>query len=322
VDIFYKAKAILDLKKVIEDDYNDVNGLIKIDISNRFQLPENYLFRIKSNVNQISVCTWWFTGFHGRKPNKNERLSKLYFGTCTPLYDDLIDEFNFTEEQIFALMKDEEITIDHPYAFWCRFYFKELMKTIEDKNGFSKYFELNNAAQFEGNYLQSQLNNIDSKALLENTIYKGATAMLLTRNIIEEPLSENEKIWISHSGSLLQIENDIFGAYLDTLAKKKTFVTQAENPLIFENLIDLWLEKTFLALEKAKPKNLKQTWASQSIIFAMGKVCLNQYKKVISTHGKWDVSTISRNEGVCDMEKTSTRIDMLKEANKIYNTFI
>ena len=180
-----------------------------------------------------------FTNFEDRTTNTKERENnKLYF-ILASLYDDLMDE-NLVSQSVLNEMFlhpekanpnsfSETVLIDTHLKLLSRVYNKEAYQRV-----------LNNIHQAQIDSLEQLKNDISLERILSITERKGGYSLLMCRHYIEMATNENiDNCWYQ-LGGMIQMTNDLFDIYKDTMAGIYTFAnTQNE----FEKIKDQYVSQ-------------------------------------------------------------------------------
>ena len=180
-----------------------------------------------------------FANFEDRTTNTKERENnKLYF-ILASLYDDLMDG-NLVSQSVLNEMFlhpekanpnsfSETVLIDTHLKLLSRVYNKEAYQRV-----------LNNIHQAQIDSLEQLKNDISLERILSITERKGGYSLLMCRQYIEMATNENiDNCWYQ-LGGMIQMTNDLFDIYKDTMAGIYTFAnTQKE----FEKIKDQYVSQ-------------------------------------------------------------------------------
>lgn len=174
----------------------------------------------------VLACAQMYLALKGRRLTTNERKRLTLVGAMATICDDLIDEHDWTREQIFSLLSRQfDETALEPKA--------QLLIALNN--------ELNNIWPLQERYLQqlrialewqsSSARQLDPSITLEEIVHicreKNGHTSLMFASLIDEPWSEAEKKFIYQSAIVGQLTNDSFDIYFDTLAGLNTYVNRA-----------------------------------------------------------------------------------------------
>jgi hypothetical protein len=260
-----------------------------------------------------------FAKLENRYTNTIERENnKLYF-ILASLYDDLMDE-NIVSQAVLNEMFlnpahaktesfNEEVLINTHL---------KLLNLVQDKEAYQKV--LNNIHQAQIDSLEQLKNDILLERILSITERKGGYSLLMCRHYIQ--MSANEAIdncWYQ-LGGMIQMTNDLYDIYKDTMAGINTFAnTQNE----FEKIRDQYVSQVHnykLSIEKLAFDDSKKLkfQIKLSLIPALGYVALENLKQL---QGKADnlkpFKDYARKDLIVDMEKVKNIIKLIKFSYQI-----
>ncbi len=260
-----------------------------------------------------------FTNFEDRTTNTKERENnKLYF-ILASLYDDLMDE-NIVSQAVLNEMFlnpenakpksfSEVVLIDTHL---------KLLNLVQNKEAYQKV--LNNIHQAQIDSLEQLKNDISLESILSITERKGGYSLLMCRHYIQ--MSANEVIdncWYQ-LGGLIQMTNDLYDIYKDTMAGIHTFAnTQNEFDKIRDQYVSQ-VHKYKLSIEKLAYDDSKKLkfQIKLSLIPALGYVALENLKQL---QGKADklkpFKEYARKDLIVDMEKVSNILKLFKYSYQI-----
>jgi len=260
-----------------------------------------------------------FANFENRTTNTKERENnKLYF-ILASLYDDLMDE-NIVSQAVLNEMFlhpekanpnsfSETVLIDTHL---------KLLSRVYDKEAYQKV--LNNIHQAQIDSLEQLKNDISLQRILSITERKGGYSLLMCRQYIEMATKENiDNCWYQ-LGGMIQMTNDLFDIYKDTMAGIHTFAnTQNE----FEKIRDQYISQVHKynqSIEKLEYNDSKKLkfQIKLSLIPALGYVALENLKQL---QGKADIlkpfKDYARKDLIVDMEKVKNIIKLIKFSYQI-----
>ena len=260
-----------------------------------------------------------FAKFENRTTNTNERENnKLYF-VLASLYDDLMDEDIVSKEVLNQMFLNpahakpksfnEAVLIDTHLKLLSRVYNKEAYQRV-----------LNNIHQAQIDSLEQLKSDISLDRILSITERKGGYSLLMCRHYIEMSNNENiDNCWYQ-LGGMIQMTNDLYDIYKDTMAGIYTFAnTQNE----FEKIRDQYISQvhkynqSIEKLEYDDSKKLKFQ-IKLSLIPALGYVALENLKQL---QGKADnlkpFKEYARKDLIVDMEKIKNIIKLIKFSYQI-----
>ena len=260
-----------------------------------------------------------FANFENRTTNTKERENnKLYF-ILASLYDDLMDE-NIVSQAVLNEMFlhpekanpnsfSETVLIDTHLKLLSLVYHKEAYQKV-----------LNNIHQAQIDSLEQLKNDISLERILSITERKGGYSLLMCKHYIQIPASESlDNCWYQ-LGGMIQMTNDLYDIYKDTMAGIYTFAnTQNE----FEKIKDQYVSQvhkynqSIEKLEYDDSKKLKFQ-IKLSLIPALGYVALENLKQL---QGKADnlkpFKEYARKDLIVDMENVSNILKLFKYSYQI-----
>jgi hypothetical protein len=267
---------------------------------------------------QSTITNMWFGALRGAKATTDETDTGLLLGAVTPIYDDLLDDYQLTHTQINdrPTFKDAKITNLVLLYQWLDLKIKE---RISLKSEYAKYLALIIEAQAQSQ-TQHQLHTVDPAYISTITNDKGGYATLLYRCLLGNPLAKGEESAIYELGALLQLMNDLFDLYKDTQSGTTTLVTQCQNP---KELLPLYKRQLITVIKKFASLNYSKVHKDSCIrliltMVSQGIICSNQFVALQKKHGHFNVKQFTRKDLICDMEKLSNQFNCYIIANQLY----
>ena len=305
----YKAYLTLGAKVYVT---NRVRSRIFIQKLNQLlrntgqQLSRQQVNRIQQYTTQSCITNSWFSALRGYRPDTLETQRALYLGAFTPIYDDLMDQHSYSHEKLMETIRQDNLPTNADLLLLKKLY-DTLMGIIDNPTTFEKCLVLTGKSQNQSTK-QHNKEKIDNEILWKITADKGGHATLLYRSILNNPLLPGEQKAIYVLGSILQLTNDLFDMYKD---HQNGFQTLATNTSSFTSIKTLFLKTTeqtislFYALDYPR-KNIHQAVDQMLSVVSRGMVCLDQFVSIQEKeNGLFDISTLSRETLICDMEKIS-----------------
>ena len=260
-----------------------------------------------------------FANFEDRTTNTKERENnKLYF-ILASLYDDLMDE-NIVSQTVLNEMFlnparatpgsfSETVLIDTHLR---------LLSLVHNKEAYQKV--LNSIHQAQIDSLEQLKNDISLDRILSITERKGGYSLLMCRHYIEMSNNENiDNCWYQ-LGGMIQMTNDLYDIYKDTIAGIYTFAnTQNEFDKIRNQYVSQ-IHKYKISVEKLDYDDSKKLkfQIKLSLIPALGYVALENLKQL---QGKADnlkpFKEYARKDLIVDMEKVSNILKLFKYSYQI-----
>ena len=260
-----------------------------------------------------------FAKFENRTTNTKERENnKLYF-VLASLYDDLMDE-NIVSQAILNEMFlnpaqatpgsfSETVLIDTHL---------KLLSLVHNKEAYQKV--LNSIQQAQIDSLEQLKSDISLDRILCITERKGGYSLLMCRHYIEMSNNENiDNCWYQ-LGGMIQMTNDLYDIYKDTIAGIYTFAnTQNE----FEKIRDQYvsqINKYKICVEKLDYNDSKKLifQIKLSLIPALGFVALENLKQLQGKNERLNpFIAYPRKDLIIDMEKIKNIFKLIKYSYQI-----
>ncbi len=277
--------------------------------------------RIKTGTAIAAVTNLWFSTLRGDQTKESEHLSGLLLGAVTPVYDDLMDLFGYTHDEIVG-GKFNGIAESSNLIQLSAYLIPETYQSIAQKEAYDHFYLLTVAGQTQSHQQQSG-ESLTTGQLEDVMGQKGGNATLLYRQILANPMIDGEEKAIFLLGKLMQLINDLFDTRSDYLAGNLTLATSCENPnelrYLFDSLVGE-MTAAFARLSYPK-KNIKNALRLMMPVIARGEVCLKQFEQLFRQYGHFRLAEFSRQELVCDMEKTLNLWANYREAAKLYRKY-
>ncbi len=298
MDIRRQKKYLkIKLEPLLKDvaDYND--GSVKQDDIKR--IAEYYGIVIGVLYGES------FSRLRGYKMNPQERSAITSFGIITGIYDDFFDKHDLDEELLLKLTNEPE-TIN-PDRLIDRIFIRYRNDIIE--NTVQKDFLWQMVDKTYHSQVESRKQNneaLSQDEIKRITFDKGAYSMLLFRSVLRNDLVEGEYEALYNLGAALQLVDDIFDLYFDLQENVSTLATQAKH---IGGLKDIFYDQMNTGLDYCKRmnyqrKNIRNFLYKIIPVFCQCMTCLEQLEKLEQKSGSFDPSQFTRQELVCDMEKS------------------
>ena len=249
----------------------------------------------------------------GKAMTPDERYRLTYMGALTGLFDDLFDEKMVQESHIKELVNNpsESIVASSHERLFVRFYEKVL-----DSGNISLVKEHLNRV-FHAQVLSKKQKDpgIKEEDIRHITLEKGGTSLLFYRCAFPEPVSESEYRMVYHLGGLGQLENDIFDIYKDHLENIRTLATTASRVPDLRSEYKTLMHDVFNLVSKTDfpAKNRKRFSGFVSLVSSRGLVCLDHLQKLENlANGVFDISSYSREDLICDMERAGNQLKLFR----------
>lgn len=246
-----------------------------------------------------------FCFLRGKAMSEPERWVSTSQGIITGLFDDFLDDHKLPEEQIVKMVENPESILPKLSSekLFLKFYLKALQKAADPKE-IKKQFLLVHRAQMMS--VEQENSAIDRSRIWEITRKKGGDSVLFYRTAYDNLPKEGEEKALFQLGALMQLENDVFDIYKDARSNISTLPTSLlkviELHKHYEEQIILLLQ---LCYKMDYPEKQIKKFLSRIIpVLNRGFVCLDQYQKLENNNGgKFNISSFSRKQLICDMEK-------------------
>jgi len=255
-----------------------------------------------------------FAKFENRTTNTKERENnKLYF-VLASLYDDLMDE-NIVSQAVLNEMFlnpaqatprsfSETVLIDTHL---------KLLSLVHHKEAYQKV--LNSIHQAQIDSLEQLKSDISLDRILSITERKGGYSLLMCRHYIEMSNNENiDNCWYQ-LGGMIQMTNDLYDIYKDTVAGIHTFAnTQNEFDKIRDQYVSQ-IHKYKTSVEKLDYDDSKKLifQIKLSLIPALGFVALENLKQLQGRAERLKpFAAYPRKDLIIDMEKIKNIVKLIK----------
>jgi hypothetical protein len=234
-------------------------------------------------------------------------------GALTALFDDLFDDYNYTDEYILNLIAspaDNELNKPEIQLLL-------MLYGIFDKNtvhGQSAHKLITAITKSQINSRKQKSENLSIDELKQITSEKGGFAMQLYRRAFQTQISPGEDELFFAIGALGQLENDIFDVYNDSHSGIKTLANSELSIGELETYYQYLVNNVFEKLQKSGFTNYQKKEFGQiiNLISARAKVALNQYKSLLKKdENTSQLSKFTRKELICDMEKPLNLLKLL-----------
>ncbi|MBU0765842.1 MAG: hypothetical protein KJ607_13530 [Bacteroidetes bacterium] len=263
-----------------------------------------------------------FCGLFGRKMNPEEQYRLILLSHLACCFDDFFDETDICKNTINEMIRSPESFLPKSYgqSHFIRFY-KPLYKSVQDRESFFRYLAL--LVDFQQRSRQQAAPGISPEEIAHIMTGKGGYAALVIRSALDKPLAEGEEKAVMQLGKTSQLQDDIFDCYDDT---KRGIKTIANATTDIEGLLKLYRKEFSATLGlfaglpyPAREKN--EFLGFFIVLFSQGFVCLYRFLRLKRKYGHFSVCRFSRNETICDMEKTGPRIRLFLHSVKNHQRF-
>ncbi|MFZ4544027.1 MAG: class 1 isoprenoid biosynthesis enzyme [Saprospiraceae bacterium] len=266
------------------------------------QLPKNYEKRFSLYTKIATLFISWIETLRNQQLTENQKQIALLFCGLTPLFDDLLDEENFSREEI-KLLTEKKIQRGTLKEKLCIGLFEEIEKLSGGVN-WTNYWHKAIEFQVSSEIQLSQTLPIETlKSITEG---KGGYSLLLYLDaILAGKYSEKEANAIFHMGAMIQLTNDIFDIYKDRNEGISTLATTSKD---IKHLRRYFLQEAAKNLEQFQQLGYSKLQVrlfllQYHLILSRGSVALNQLALLQEKdNGIFTLEHYSRKELICDME--------------------
>ncbi|MGI9138985.1 MAG: hypothetical protein ACR2IM_08095, partial [Sediminibacterium sp.] len=194
----------------------------------------------------------------------------------------------------------------------------KLLSQVQDKEAYQKVLNEVHQAQIES--LQQFNNNISLKNIINITERKGGFSLLMCRHYIKLKASQNlDNCWYQ-LGGMIQMTNDLYDIYKDTVAGIHTF---ANTQNTYENILENYEDQVNKFIESIhqlhynKADKLKLQ-IKLSLITALGYIALENLKILQGKNKELlPFKSYPRKDLIIDMEKIKNIIKMFKYSYQV-----
>ena len=262
----------------------------------------------------VLACAQMYLTLKGRKLTKDERKRLTLVGAMATLCDDLIDENNFSRQQIFNLLSnnlnEEELETKAKLLVALN---KELQKFYTLSPQYLQQLKM--ALQRQAVSVKQSYPNISLEEIVNICREKNGHTSLMFASLLDEKWSNEELQFIYQSAIVGQLTNDSFDIYFDTQQGIKTYFNTA---LSIKNVREFFLNECMNLHEKvfacdAPIKNKLRTIQRMSVLHAFTLTALDHLQETEDKYGApVDWKSVPRREMVTDMAKNKNRIKTVR----------
>ncbi len=290
---------------------------IELDFNGKFdqQLVEK-VARYQSV--QLHFVANSFTKLHGRLNTEKEVERNILFFLMSVLYDEIIDEHLMDEETLNELFNQPELANPANFNEQVLVYIhQKLLNEVTDKQSYWNALQKTHQAQKDSN--KQFDDNTSIEEIIDITKRKGGYTLLMCRHYLND--SSNDLIdqcWYK-LGGLIQMTNDLFDTYKDTVNGINTFATKLKN---IESIAAIYNEQQTALNENIKrlpfdEKKKIEFAINMSIIPAFGHIALSQLKQLQSNSKDLpNFKNVKRKSLIIDMEKNINIIRLIRYSFK------
>ena len=249
----------------------------------------------------------------GKEMSWSERDRLTYMGSLTGLFDDFFDDKETSEIHIREMINNPRPSAaNNSYEeLFIKFYLKVL-----GGPGSERVKELlNMVCDAQIRSMKQKDPGISKEDIQSITLKKGGASLLFYRCAFPEEPGESEQKMLYLLGGLGQLENDIFDIYKDYHAQIRTLATTAKEISELRSFYIRLMKDVYSMLDQTTypGKNKKKFARLVSLISSRALVCLDHLQKQEKlSDGIFDLSSYSRKNLICDMEKPLNRLKLLR----------
>jgi hypothetical protein len=269
----------------------------------------------------VLACAQMYLALKGRTLTKGERKRLTLVGAMATLCDDLVDENNFTREQVFNLLSNnlDESALDTKAKLLVG-----LNKDLQTFYTLSPEYllQLKMALQRQAASVKQSDPTISLKEIVDICREKNGHTSLLFASLLDEEWSKEELQFIYQSAMVGQLTNDSFDIYFDTQDGIHTCFNSAPS---IKNVREFFLDEcaTLHAMVMAcnlPLKNKLRTINRMSILHAFTLTALDHLQQTEDKIGiPVDWKSVIRSEMVTDMAKNMNRIKTVRYMKYLSN---
>jgi hypothetical protein len=248
-----------------------------------------------------ALCT-----LRGRKMSSQERMACTYQGAFTGLFDDFFDKHQMSDELLRSFIeRPAEIKAANSSERLFLQFFSKASENFCNRDLTIHYFHEVYKAQVESR--KQAAPGLTRAEIKKITINKGGISVLFYRSVFTNPLTPAEENALYHMGGLMQLGNDIFDVYKDSLNHIETLMTTTgkvnDVRIIFQEMAaDSFNAFYHIGYKKGNVKRFLRL-ISMSLC-SRCYVCLDELeKKERQTGNVFLPHQYSRKDLVCDMDK-------------------
>ena len=281
-----------------------------------YQLPASVKKKVLFYYPMYTVlaCAQMYLALKGRKITKEERKRLTLVGAMATLCDDLIDENNFTREQVFDLLSNNlnEDVLDTKVKLLL-----SLNKELQTFYTLTPAYlsQLKMALQRQAVSAGQSDPNISLEEIVNISREKNGHTSLMFASLLDEEWSNEELQFIYQSAIVGQLTNDSFDIYFDTQEGINTYFNKAPS---VKNARQFFLDECTklhaMVMSCDVPiKNKVRTIQRMSILHAFTLTALDHLQQTEDKRGTpVDWKSVPRKEMVTDMAKNSNRIKTVR----------
>ena len=278
---------------------------------------KSFDLRLTQYVQVHSLLDFSLCGLAARKMSTNELKACVYFCACLPLYDDFFDKSDLSEKEIKDLMlAPEGFTPENSVQELFMYLLRIVYQNLPDASLFGRYFEQLYYSQEESKKLSNA--NLSRAEVEKIAFQKGGYSALLFRSILKHPLIANEEKALYQLGAVGQVLDDLFDLWDDLEEGINTVATKFNRdftPVFNQYLQEVEKLKSSFQKLNYTQKNKDKFIRELMLMVNGGTLCGQHYLKLQEKNGGvFDIQKIGREALVCDMEKKSNWLKMIKQS--------
>ncbi len=269
----------------------------------------------------VLACAQMYLTLKGRKITKNERKRLTLVGAMATLCDDLIDENNYTREQVFNLLSNNlnEEALDTKAKLLVA-----LNKELQTFYTLSPQYlsQLKMALQRQAASVKQLETNISLEEIVDICREKNGHTSLMFASLLDEKWSKEELQFIYQSAMVGQLTNDSFDIYFDTKEGINTYFNRAPSiKKVRQFFINECTKLHAMVMACDVPaKNKLRTIQRMSILHAFTLTALDHLQETENKYGApVDWKNVSRKEMITDMWKNKNRIKTVRYMKYLSN---
>lgn len=227
-----------------------------------------------------------------------------YVGILSGLIDDYFDHFKFTTEKINDLIfYTNEFIPENSHQFLTKHFLNEFWSSVNKGNIEDN---LKKVIYWQAQSLNQMNSDIEDRSLEYIITQKAGYSVLFYCDMILPPVDDADRNMIWHLSAMIQVANDIFDIFKDHKEGIYTTVNKMSDPLQIKAHFEKYIHQWIVALKSLKyEENQKVKFADkiQFLVISRTLVCIEQYISLYNETGHFNISSFTRKQLVCDMEK-------------------
>ena len=240
----------------------------------------------------------------GKKLDKRQQEISQSFTALTAIFDDLVDEFNYSGEEIKEVCQKR---VQYPDNVWEQM----TIALIEKIEGLNKRTIWHPLAEKIVDYQilsKGQENGTLEENLLREIIYhKGGMSIQLNHDtVLDGNVNRLESEGFFGLGVIIQLTNDIYDIFKDRNNHTQTLVTDCKDIRVLRNEYNTMVEKTFAIFWQLPypKKNIHNFLLQMMVIVSRGWVALDHLEEAQkTTQNIFSPKEYSRKQLITDMAK-------------------